>query len=122
MRPPPVSVNVVVVAILSDCSHPEEVSPWNTGLFLFIRGVEIKQLRLDPVVNWRMGNLNNPTTVTCATVPWRRNSNVHVPHDPHAKTIRLGSGMCLGPTQRPEEQGQPLRETSLETEVPMEKK
>ena len=28
----------------------------------------------------------------------------------HAKTIRLGSGMCLGPTQRPEEQGQPLRE------------
>ena len=27
----------------------------------------------------------------------------------HAKTIRLGSGTCLGPTQRPEEQGQPLR-------------
>merc|ERR1712088_1140347 len=66
MRPPPVSVDVVVVAILSDCSHPEEVSPWNTGLFLFVRGVEIKQLRLDPVVDWRMGNLNNPTTVTCA--------------------------------------------------------
>ena len=27
----------------------------------------------------------------------------------HAKTIRLDSGTCLGPTQRPEEQGQPLR-------------
>ena len=31
----------------------------------------------------------------------------------HAKTIRLGSGMCLGPTQRPEEQGQQLREENF---------
>ena len=31
----------------------------------------------------------------------------------HAKTIRLGSGTCLGPTQRPEEQGQPLRKENF---------
>ena len=31
----------------------------------------------------------------------------------HAKTIRLDSGTCLGPTQRPEEQGQQLREKTL---------
>ena len=31
----------------------------------------------------------------------------------HAKTIRRGSGTCLGPTQRPEEQGQPLRKENF---------
>jgi len=63
MRPPPVSIDVVIVAILSDCSHPEEVSPGNTGLLLLVRGVEVEKLCLDPVVDTRVGNLHNPTTV-----------------------------------------------------------
>ena len=37
----------------------------------------------------------------------------------HAKTIRLDSGRChcLGPTQRPEEQGQSLREEKLDKKI-----
>merc|ERR1719266_551114 len=63
MRPPPVSIDVVLVAILSYCSHPEEVAPGDTGLLLFVRGVEVEKHRLDPVVYPRVGDLHNPTTV-----------------------------------------------------------
>jgi len=63
MRPPPVSIDVVIVAILGDCSHPEEVAPGNTGLLLFVRGVEVEKHRLDPVVDPGVGDLHNPTTV-----------------------------------------------------------
>merc|ERR1719391_1563099 len=66
MRPPPVSINMVIVPILSDYSHPEEVAPGNTGLLLFVRGVELKKHRLDPVVDPRVRNLDNPTTVAGA--------------------------------------------------------
>merc|ERR1719266_2250171 len=63
MRPPPVSIDVVLVAVLSDCSHPEEVAPGNTGLLLFVRGVEVEKHRLDPVIDPWVRDLDNPTTM-----------------------------------------------------------
>merc|ERR1712121_169842 len=48
MRPPPVTIGMVRMMVLSHCSHPELITPGNLGIH--IRGVQLQQHTLDPVV------------------------------------------------------------------------
>merc|ERR1719187_1081122 len=64
VRPHPVTIVMVRMVFLSHSSHPELITPGNLGIH--IRGVELQQHALDPVVEGHSVNFHNISVMKTA--------------------------------------------------------